>query len=241
MLIGDLQYLESAYQWVAIEAIGKMQENLELDLPVDKGLKNALLETLDSSDIQYKKSAVRLVSLFPGEDMIEHIFSIYGNEEEIDQKLRVYFQANSVVFFQKIGNYINSGPSNLNLYLELIKELIQLDEGASLQLLSEIEFRKIIEAFTVLLSNPDEEVRSSVMELLFYLDPETAFVFTDTMLEDSSSWNRMKLFEIIQSGDDPRIVEIIKVLAKDKDEVVRENAQNNLNERGISNLELKDN
>ncbi len=79
------------------------------------------------------------------------------------------------------------------------------------------------------------------MELLFFFDAETAFVFSDTMLEDSNSWNRMKLLEIVQNGDDERIIEIIKTLSKDKDEIVKENAQNILNERGISNLELKDN
>ncbi|MEE9430555.1 MAG: hypothetical protein V3V16_05910 [Melioribacteraceae bacterium] len=241
MLIGDLQYLESAYQWVAIEAIGKMQEKLSLDLPVDKGLKKALLETLESSDLQYKKSAVRLVSLFDAKEMLEHVLSIYGNEEEVDQKLRVYFQANSQIFFRKIGEYFSSKPNNVKLYLELIKEMIQLDEGSSLQSLNEIEFRKFIEVFTILLSHSDEEVRGCSIELLFYLDAETAFLFSDTMLEDSNSWNRMKLLEIIQNGDEPRIVDVIKILAKDTDEVVRENAQNNLNERGISNLELKEN
>jgi len=241
MLISDLQYLESAYQWVAIEAIGKMQEKLELKLPIDKGLKNALLETLESSDIQYKKSAVRLVSLFAAEEMIEHVLNIYGKDEEVDQKLRVYFQANSQVFLRKISEYFSTNPTNVKLYLELIKELIQLDGGESVQALDDIEFRKFIEAFSILLSNSDEEVRGCSIELLFYLDAETAFIFSDTMLEDSNSWNRMKLLEIIQNGDDPRIVEIIKILAKDSDETVRENAQSNLNERGISNLELKGN
>jgi len=241
MLIADLQYLDTAYQWVAIEAIGKMQERIELELPATKGLKNALLETLGSSDLQYKKSAVRLISLFPSEDMIEYVFTVYGNDEEVDEKLKIYFQENSEVFFKKIGEYLSTNPSNIKLYLEQIKEIINIDEGASLQSLSEIEFRKLIESFTILLSNSDEEVRGGSMELLFFLDAETAFVFSDTMLEDSNSWNRMKLLEIVQNGDDERIIEIIKNLAKDKDDIVKENAQNILNERGISNLELKDN
>ena len=78
------------------------------------------------------------------------------------------------------------------------------------------------------------------MELLFYLDMETAFMFSDIMLEDSISWNRLRLLEIVQNGDDPRIIEIIKTLASDNDEMIRENAQSVLTERGISNLQLKD-
>ena len=65
-------------------------------------------------------------------------------------------------------------------------------------------------------------------------------MFSDIMLEDSISWNRLRLLEIVQNGDDPRIIEIIKTLASDNDEMIRENAQSVLNERGISNLQLKD-
>jgi HEAT repeat protein len=240
MLINDLQYLDTAYKWVAIEAIGKLQERLNLDLPADKVLKTSLIETLESSDDQYKKSAIKLVNLFDGEEIIEYVFSIYGKDESIDQELKQYFQKNSVVFFKKIILYIKTVPQNLKLCVELIKELIQFDEGESLHQLSDLELRGFVEEFTVLLSNPDEEVRNLAIELLFYLDAETALLFGDTMLEDQNSWNRLKLLEIIQYGDDPRIIELIKELAKDKDEVVRENAQNILNERGLTNLELKE-
>lgn len=65
-------------------------------------------------------------------------------------------------------------------------------------------------------------------------------MFSDNMLEDTVSWNRMKLLDIIQYGDHPKILEIIKSLAGDEDEMVKENAQAILNERGISNLEIKD-
>ena len=66
LLINDIQYLESAYKWAAIETIGKLEEKLELELPSEVELKKSLIETLQSADLQYKKSAVRLVILFDG-------------------------------------------------------------------------------------------------------------------------------------------------------------------------------
>ena len=240
MLINDVQYLEGAFKWVAIETIGKLQEKLNLTLPSDIALKNSLLETLESADIQYKKSAVRLVCLFNDEDLLENVLNIYGNDEEIDQKLKEYFTSNTISFFRKISQYLNQKPQNTNQIIKLIVEMIQNDGGESVKSLNDLEQRSIVEQLTVQLSNSDEEVRATSMELLFFLDAETALMFSDTMLEDSVNWNRLKLLEIIQNGEHPQIVEILKTLANDDDEMVRENAQVILNERGISNLQLKD-
>lgn len=118
--------------------------------------------------------------------------------------------------------------------------MIQVDGGKSLQSLSEFEIRAYVEIFTSQLTNHDEEVRGSAMELLFFLDLDTALLFSDTMLDDSASWNRLKLLDIIQYCDHPKIVELLLSLVKDDDEMVREHAQAILNERGISNLQLKD-
>ncbi|MBK8944999.1 MAG: HEAT repeat domain-containing protein [Ignavibacteriae bacterium] len=240
MLINDIQYLEGPFKWVAIETIGKLEEKRKLQLPSDIALKNSLLETLQTADIQYKKSAVRLISLFEGDNIVEHLFSIYANDEEIDNKLSEYFSNNLIIFFRKASSYLKQNPHNLKQFVSLIKDMIQFDGGLSLQTLTDLEVRNYVETFTNLLTHPDEEVRASSMELLFFLDTETAFVFADTMLEDSVTWNRIRLLEIIQYGDDPRIIEIVKSLANDQDEMVRENAQNILAERGISFLQLKD-
>lgn len=240
MLINDIQYLESAYKWVAIETIGKLEEKLQLELPSDVALKNSLLETLETSDLQYKKSAVRLISKFKDHEIVTKVLSIYGNDEEIDQKLNEYFSQDLTTFFKKTSEYLKQSPQNIREIIILIKEMIQVDGGISLQSLTELEIRSYVEQFTTQLNNPDEEVRGSVMELLFFLDVETALMFSDIMLEDSVSWNRMRLLDIIQHGDHPKIIELLKALAADGDEMVRENAQAILNERGISNLELKD-
>jgi len=178
--------------------------------------------------------------MFDDEEIIEKVLNIYGNDEEIDHKLKEYFSKNLTAFFRKTSAYLKQEPANIKEIIELIKLIIQIDGGISLQSLNELEIRSFVEHFSEQLSNPDEEVRASSMELLFFLDLETALIFSDTMLEDSVSWNRMRLLDIIQYGDHPKIIDIIKQLAADADEMVRENAQAILNDRGISNLQLKD-
>ncbi|MCB0742759.1 MAG: HEAT repeat domain-containing protein, partial [Ignavibacteriae bacterium] len=203
MLINDIQYLEGPYKWVAIETIGKLESKYNLQIPSNLPLKNSLLETLDTADIQYKKAAVKLVSLFDGADIVEHLFPIFGNDEEIDLKLQEYFSLNLEEFFKKVKDFLKQHPKNTKQIVTLIKEMIQFDGGLSLQSLNELEIRSLVESFTNMLAHPDEELRSSAMELIFFLDVETALIFSDTMIEDSVSWNRLRLLEIIQDGDDP--------------------------------------
>ena len=239
MHINDIKYLEGAYKWAAIETIGKLEEKYKLELPSDIALKNSLIETLESADPLYKKAAVRLVSLFRDEEICEKVLSIYGNDNSIDEKLQIYFSKNLNLFFKVVVKYIKADILNAKQIIELIKDMITVDNGASLQVLNDFEIRSFIDLFTKELTNSDEEVRSNSMELLFFFDLETALMFSDTMMEDSVSWNRLKLLEIIQYADHPRITEVIKRFSNDQDEMVRENAQTILNERGITNLKLR--
>lgn len=240
LLINDIQYLDGAYKWASIETIGKLEEKYGYPLPSDIALENSLIDTLENADILYKKAAVKLISLFESEEILEKVLSIFGNTEEIDQKLFEYFSNNLLTFFKKTSEYLKQNPPNSKQIIELIKEMIQIDSGLTLENLTEFEIRSYIDQFTKQLSSPDEEVRASAMELLFFLDMETALMFSDAMIVDSVTWNRLRLLEIIQYGDHPKILEIIKLLASDKDEMVKKNAQAILNERGISNLQLKD-
>lgn len=239
MLINDVKYLEGAYKWVAIESIGKMEERLKLNLPSDINLKNSLIETLENADLIYKKSAIRLISKFEDEEILNKVFVVFGDDEEINNKLREYFAKNLVTFFKKVGNYLKQEPHNLKEIISLIKEMIQTDGGESLNELNELEIHALVEEFINQLTSTDEEVRAIAMELLFFLDLDTALMFSDTMLQDSEAYNRIKLLDIIQFGDSHKIIELIKSLANDEDEMVRDNARTILNERGISNLQLK--
>ena len=240
LLINDIQYLNGPYKWASIETIGKLEEKYRIPLPSDIALKNSLIDTLENADILYKKAAVKLISLFESDEILEKVLSIFGNSEEIDQKLSEYFSNNLLTFFKKTSEYLKQNPPNSKQIIELIKEMIQVDSGQSLENLTAFEIRAYIDQFTKQLASPDEEVRASAMELLFFLDMETALMFSDAMIVDSVTWNRMRLLDIIQYGDHPKIFEIIKILASDKDEMVKKNAQAILNERGISNLQLKD-
>lgn len=240
MLINDIQYLENAYKWVAIETIGKLEEKFQLELPKDIALKNSLLETLENADLQYKKAAIRLISLFHDKDILAKVLEIYGKDEEIDFRLKDYFTQQLKEFFKCVAEYLKKNPPNVKNLVDLIKEMIQVDGGMSLNSLTEFELRSYVEYFTTQLTNPDEEIRAGIMELLFYMDMETALMFSDAMIDDPIHWNRLRLLDIIQFSDHPKIIDIIKILAQDEDEMVRETAQSILNDRGISNLQLKD-
>jgi len=63
------------------------------------------------------------------------------------------------------------------------------------------------------------------MEILFYVDPETALLFTDSMLEDENVWNRLRLVELIENLPNENVINVLEKLTKDEDEMVRDRAQ----------------
>lgn len=240
ILLNDIQNLSSPYSWVAIETLGKLKVKLNLDLPVNEFLKSALLETLTTADLQYKRSALKLIEMFDSHDIIYHIIPVYAIEPEIDSILKEYFVTHSQIFFREVINYLEDNSSNLKSIIHLIQDVLQSDNKNNIQLLDELERQKMIEKFVNLLNHPDEELRVNSMELLFYLDYDTALSSINTMLDDPVVWNRARLLEILQYSDDPRIIEIIIEMTNDQDEMIVEIAKEILSSKGINNYSLKD-
>lgn len=240
IILNDIKNLSSPYSWVAIETLGKLKDKLNLDLPTNESLKSALLETLTIADLQYKRSAIKLIEIFDSHDIINYIIPVYGNEPEIDLILKEYFVVNSQIFFRDVINYVENSSGNLKSIIHLIQDVLQSNNINSIQFIDELERQKMIEKFVNLLNHPDEELRVNLMELLFYMDYETALLSINTMLDDPVVWNRARLLEILQCSDDPRILEIIIEMTNDQDEMISENAKEILSQKGINNYSLKD-
>jgi HEAT repeat protein len=116
----------------------------------------------------------------------------------------------------------------LNLFLQIINYCneyqIELNNSA-------FEIRNIVHSVSGLLSHSDEEVRRASMEILFNLDVTSALLFTDTMVNDENSWNRIRLIELVENINDPSVENIVRKFADDEDEMVRDRASFVLNSR----------
>jgi HEAT repeat protein len=239
LVLTDLKNISGPMTWAAIEALKKLRDKLKIDVPYDESMKNAILSTLVDAEPRFQKAAAGLISVYQDTEIVDAILKIFGTDPEIDDEIKVRFFENPSFFYPKIASYLKQKPANIKQLIEPIKEMIQNDGGESIFQMNELELRNLGDVFADNLTNTDEEVRRSVMELLFFVSIETAYLFLDTMSDDDNIWNRLRLLEILESLDDERIVSALIKLADDPEGMVAEKAREILNQKGVYNIENK--
>jgi HEAT repeat protein len=141
-----------------------------------------------------------------------------------------------------VAEVIKESPFNIYHLLCLVTEILigKPDIG---DYLKTVELREFVSVLIEMLNFPDEEVRILAAELLFKLDEKTALLFVDSLSEDTSMWNRMRLIELLEQVDSPVAVEIIKKMTSDPEEMVSDRARDFLESRGVeflNKIELPD-
>ena len=233
LLSEHLKSYSGPLAWATLEALIMLKKDLNLVLEYNDKLRAIILDILLEGDDRYKIAAVNFSKSFEDKEILIASMNIYGENEEIDEKLRYNYFSNSEQFLAHAAEIISTSPSNVKLLLQTIKDIIANDGGESYSKISELDRNNFANALASNLRDHDEEVRILCVELLFFLSPETALMFLDTMVEDDSMWNKLRLMEIIRESSDERIIAAIQKLADDPEEMVRETAEEILNVHGL--------
>lgn len=223
-LLSQIDTLSGALVWPLLEAIYKLKMKFDLEVPFDEKIKKCVLETIVNSEPQYQIIAAHLVTVFDDPEILFACLSIYGLDPELNEVLYDKFMENKHVILPKIHNVIDNSNKNLPLILELLNSFISAD-SESLKMLAELERRRLTEALSQSLTNPDEVVRIEAAELLFKIDTETAILFIDTMISDENFWNRIRLLDLLADFNNPVVGEAIEKLTNDPEEMVSEKAK----------------
>lgn len=219
-----------------ITSLAKLKERFSLDIPFDNKMKSLLVYTISEGTLENKKVAFNLIESFDDKDILVASLSLYGEDPELDEMIKSKLFRNIEYVYREFGKIISNNPTNLrqllNLFIQSIAFIVENQISLNITM---VEIRSITQAVSGLLENPDEEIRKSSMEILFYLDPETALLFTDTMMADENVWNRLRLVELLEGVQSEKVIEVLEKLIKDEDEMVRDRAQFNYNLR-INNV-----
>lgn len=209
-----------------ITSISNLKERFSLDIPFDNKMKSLLLYTINEGTLENRKVAFNLIESFDDKEILVASLKLYGEDSELDEMIKSKLFSNIDYLYREFGKVVNSKPNNLRQLLNLFIQSISYVVEYQVQLnITMVEIRAISQAVSGLLENPDEEVRRSSMEILFYLDPETGLLFTDTMLTDENVWNRLRLVELLENLNQQGVLEVLEKLSKDEDEMVRDRAQ----------------
>lgn len=223
-LLSKINELKGALIWPLLEAIYKLKTRYDLEVPFDEKIKKCVLDTIINSEPKYQITAAYLVSVFDDPEILFACLSIFGMDMELNELLYRKFMENKEIIISRIYNAIDNSNEYVASVLELLNNIIQ-DDPAVIQKLSALDKRRLTEALSNSLTNPDEVVRITAAELLFAVDTETALLFIDTMTADENFWNRIRILDIFSEIDHSQITESIEKLVNDPEEMVREKAK----------------
>lgn len=208
-----------------ITSISVLKERFNLDIPFDNRMKSLLMYTIKEGSLEHKKVAFNLIESFDDKDILFTCLNLVGEDYELDETIKSRIFRNTEYIYREIARVINSNPKNLRQILNLFSQTIAYINEFQIEVnVSILEIKGITQALSGLINNPDEEVRRSAMELLFILDPDTAFMFVDSMTQDENMWNRLRLVEVLEKFNTEKIESVLQKLVNDEDEMVKDRA-----------------
>ena len=223
-LLSHLDNASEAITWVLLEAVYKLKVKYSLDLPFDDKIKKCILETLIHSEPQYQIIAAQLIADYEDPEILLACLKVYGLDEQLSEILHHRFMKHKGFILTKIHKVIKNSNHLLPQILELLQHIIHFSSG-EVEKLSSIDKRKLVDSITNCLTSPDEVVRILAYKLLFNIDKTTAVMFLDTMLNDENIWNRLEILDLLNQYEDPGIIEIVKKILDDPEDMVSEKAK----------------
>lgn len=208
-----------------ITSISLLKDRYNLDIPYDNRMKSLLMYTISEGMLENKKVAFNLIESFDDKDILFTSLNLLGEDFELDEMIKTKLFGTSEYIFHEISRVINNQPKNLRHILSMFQQtLTYVTEYQIAVNIPMIEMRGITQSISGLLNHPDEEVRRASMEILFALDPETALMFSDSMVGDENMWNRIRLVELLEQYPFEAVEAALQKLTKDEDEMVSDRA-----------------
>ncbi len=223
-LINEIKDAIPPNTWAIVLSLQKLLEKYGLDLPFDEALRGQILSTLTEADNTYKVPASCLVRYFSDYETLSVCVRVYGEDSEIDANLYSLFEKDITSTIKAIREYLSVDKGNKKSLLELFRMLLTENGNAAVSNMAETDIVNLCDLLASNLENPSEEVRKLAIELLFMLNPDAGILMADTLINDTNVWNRIRLVELLEGYNGEQKIPLLKALADDNDEMVRERA-----------------
>lgn len=230
-LLNELQNTDSALIGAIVKSSEQLLNKLGFEIEFSDELKETILRALDESDEDTIFATVKLLYEYDNKEIIEAFVSIYGTNDQLDEMLKSKFIQTHAISCMMVRKRINENGENTKQLLILYKEMSSLGKELGFEPLSDMDQMEFLNTLSTLIDNPDEEIRIVVTELLFHIHPKDALLFADKIISDDNIWNRLKLIDLLSDVNEPEAIELIKTLAQDSEEMVRERAESLLEEK----------
>lgn len=223
-LISELNSAEGPLIWVLVNSIKQLSEKLNLEVPFDEKIRNAILTTIYQANPEFKKSAIYLLKEFNDREILTACLTILGEDFELDEILRTKVLENKEQALLVFPSLLKMKLKNSESILRLLNDIIDSLEQLVTEVLKGLSLRNFIDALSDYLTHTDEEARLISMNLLFRIDPKTAVMFSDKMLSDDNMWNKIRLVDNLAELEGDSVIAILEQLSEDPEIMVSRRA-----------------
>lgn len=230
-LLAELNTTNGPLVWVLIKSIKELKEKFQLDVPFDEKIKSSILSTIYEAHSEYKKAAIYLIGNFNDKEILTASITTIGEDPELDQVLKQKVINNRKLAIQVFPKLLNMKLNNAGKILELVDEILSTNEKPVDEILTGLSLRSFTDSLVNYLTDTDEETRSLATNLLFRVDPKTAVLFSDKMLNDDNIWNKIRLIDNLAEINDESVIPVLKKLSEDSEIMVSKRASDLLSER----------
>ncbi len=230
-LLNELQNADEALIGSIVKSSEQLLTTMGFEIEFSEELIKVILKALDESDESIVLAAVKLLYKYNNKEIFAAFVAIYGENDELDNMFKDKFIENYKIAFPIVVEGINDNADNIKQLLMLFKDLYKYGLENGFEPLSDMKNMELLNSLSTYVDSYDEEIRMISAELLFKINPKDALLFTDKLVEDDNIWNRLKLLELLNDVNEPEVIDLIKKLTEDSDEMVRERAESVLDEK----------
>lgn len=217
---------------IYLYALVCIAERYEMMLMDFDHLREQFVAALTDDDIRIVTAVTKaLLSMMTPETEAAVLHQI-GKNEGLDQLILNNLQAGGRSFVALVKKYPafqrNQKRTALEFIMPMLSELSQSDDD-------EIRNSRA-DLFALLVGDwidADEEQRTTIMDAMFYLEEERAVAYFTDLINDTYSWLRMRVLELLAQISHYRSSEVLLQFVNEPDEKVRSFVTSVLISRGI--------
>ncbi|NUN69444.1 MAG: HEAT repeat domain-containing protein [Bacteroidetes bacterium] len=217
---------------IYLYALVCIAERYEMMLMEFDHLRGPFIDALQDDDIRIVTAATKALLSMMTPETEAAVLHLLGRNESLDQLILNNLQGGGRSFVALVKKYpsFQRGQKRtaLEFILPMLNDLSQSDD-------EEIRSARA-DLFALLVGewiDAEEEQRTTIMDAMFYLEEERSVAYFTDLINDTYSWLRMRVLELLAQISHYRSSEVLLQFVNEPDEKVRSFVTSVLISRGI--------
>lgn len=232
VIVPDIQRTSGPLQHILLYAFVQIANRNSIPLNTYVLFKPFLLNALASTEQNIVVAAINTLVQMIDDEVEERLLSVLGKNEDVDTLILGNLQNGERAFALLAERYESATGEQKKIILGFIMPRLREISENNEKDLQRVR-ASLFDALALDWNDADEEMRTMMVDALFYLDEERAFTYFSHLVEESESWSRVQVLEIVAGASHIRSNDLLAKFSNDENETVREFVLSVLSSRGL--------